>query len=162
MAVEIERKFLVQDGGWRAAAGPGCAYVQGYLCPEGAPSSVRVRIEGEQANLNIKAAVIGAERMEYEYPIALADARAMLAALCIGRPVEKTRHRVAHGDHVWEIDVFAGANAGLVVAEIELAAVDEAFARPAWLGREVTHEQSYYNHALAMHPYRDWQDPDRP
>lgn len=155
VALEIERKFLIANDGWRSAARAGEVFVQGYLCGEGT-ASVRVRIEGECANINVKAAVIGASRAEYEYPIPLADARAMLAELCTAPPVEKIRHRVPHGDHLWEVDVFEGANAGLVVAEVELNATDEDFRRPDWLGREVTEERCYYNHALAMHPYRDW------
>lgn len=161
MALEIERKFLLASDDWRTSVGGGEHFVQGYLCGEG-PSSVRVRIEGEQANINIKAAVVGAARAEYEYAIPLADARAMLADLCITTPVDKTRHRVTHAGHTWEIDDFGGANAGLVVAEIELSAADEHFERPPWLGREVTHERCYYNHALALHPYRDWTSTEQP
>src|SRR3546814_18269790 len=79
-----------------------------------------------------------------------------LATLCVGR-VEKTRHYVpargAHDDAVWEIDEFVGDNAGLVVAEIELLTIDATFERPLWIGRELTDERRYYNHALALHPY---------
>src|SRR5699024_10800481 len=142
-----------------AAAGPGECFVQGYFCTEG-KASVRVRIEGGRANINIKAAVVGAARAEYEYPIPLADARAMLANLCVASPVEKNRYQVPYGGHSWAVDECCGANAGLVVAEIELAAADEHFERPAWLGREVTQQRCYYNHALALHPYRDWQSTD--
>lgn len=159
MNVEIERKFIVVDDRWRHSAEAGVAFKQGYLCAEG-PASVRVRVEGDQANINIKQAIIGTSRAEYEYPIALADAREMLANLCIAPPVEKTRYRVPVQGHVWEIDVFAGANAGLVIAEIELATTDEAFVKPDWLGREVSSERRYYNHALALHPYRDWLQTD--
>lgn len=155
MGLEIERKFLVANDHWRADAQPGETFVQGYLCAEGA-ASVRVRIEGERANINIKAAVIGASRTEYEYAIPRNDARAMLPDLCVAPPVEKTRYRVPHGKHVWEVDVFDGANRGLVIAEVELGSADERFERPDWLGREVTDERCYYNQALALHPYRDW------
>src|SRR5699024_673168 len=110
---------------------------------------------------NIKQAVVGVSRAEYEYPIPLTEAREMLASLCIAPPVEKTRYRVPVQAHVWEIDVFTGANAGLVVAEIELAAPDEAFAKPDWLGREVSGERRYYNHALALHPYENWQEDEQ-
>ena len=161
MGLEIERKFLLADDRWRAAADAGEAFVQGYFCAEG-NASVRVRIEGERANINIKAAVIGATRAEYEYPVPLADARAMLADLCIAPPVEKKRYQVPYGGHTWEIDEFSGANAGLVVAEIELTAADEQFDCPDWLGREVTDQRCYYNHALAFHPYRDWQSTQAP
>ncbi len=160
MAVEIERKFLVVSDAWRAQAGEGVRYRQGYLTRVhgdcAARASVRVRIEGDQARLNIKSARLGIRRQEYEYAIPPDEAEEMLATLVLGALVEKTRYRVPVGKHVWEIDVFEGDNAGLVVAEIELAAEDEAFERPAWLGEEVSDDPRYYNVCLAEHPYRDW------
>ncbi|MFN2339130.1 MAG: CYTH domain-containing protein [Gammaproteobacteria bacterium] len=155
MATEIERKFLVTNEDWRLSADAGTRFLQGYLNEEGR-ASVRVRIEGECANLNIKSADAGIQRQEYEYSIPLDDARRMLADLCVGGLIEKTRFRVRHGGHLWEVDVFAGANAGLVVAELELDAVAEFFERPAWLGEEVSHDARYYNHFLARRPWKDW------
>ena len=155
MATEIEHKFLVRNENWREQVQASQDFEQGYLCGEG-PASVRVRIEGEQANINIKAATVGTVRAEYEYAIPLDEAREMLATLCVAPPVIKTRYWVRHGAHTWEVDVFGGANAPLVVAEIELDTVDEAFERPDWLGEEVSHDRRYYNHALAMQPYARW------
>jgi adenylate cyclase len=155
MATEIERKFLLVGEDWRALASGKVTMLQGYLTEIGSPASVRVRVEGDQGRLNIKQAVVGAVRAEFEYPIPLDDARRMLATLC-GRRVAKTRYLVPHAGHVWEVDEFEGDNAGLVVAEIELGRVDEPFELPAWLGQEVTDEARYYNHALAEHPFRTW------
>jgi adenylate cyclase len=157
MAMEIERKFLVARADWRAAAYASRHFAQGYLNDSGR-ASVRVRIEGEAANLNIKAAQIGSARREYEYAIPLADAREILAHLTLTAPVEKTRHWLEYGGHTWEIDVFEGANAPLVVAEIELADPQDNFARPDWLGAEITDDERYYNHALAFVPYNQWPD----
>jgi len=155
MATEIERKFLVRDDSWRAAADAGTLMRQGYLI--GAEqASVRVRISGERAYLNIKSATLGVQRQEYEYPIPLGDAEEMLDTLCQRPLIEKTRYHVRHGEHTWEIDVFSGDNAGLVVAEIELGAADEAFERLPWLGEEVSHDKRYYNVCLVKHPYKDW------
>jgi len=157
MGTEIERKFLVSSDDWRRAADSGTAFRQGYLI--GAKkASVRVRIEGEQANLNIKSATLGVRRMEYEYPIPLAEAQEMLDTLCEQPQIEKVRYRVPCEGHTWEIDVFAGENEGLVVAEIELQAEDEVFSRPAWLGEEVSGDTRYYNVCLVTHPYREWRD----
>lgn len=155
MATEIERKFLVAGQGWRDHVRASARFEQGYLCGEG-PASVRVRVEDTRANLNVKAAVIGTARAEYEYPIPLTEAREMLASLCVAPPVIKTRHWVDHDGHTWEIDVFEGENAPLVVAEIELNAADETFARPGWLGDEVSDDRRYYNHALSFEPYGRW------
>jgi adenylate cyclase len=160
MALEIERKFLVSGDAWRAAASRSLEFRQGYLGREEGRASVRVRLEGAAAKLNIKAAVVGSTRAEYEYDIPPEDCRRMLETLCVGR-VEKIRHFIEAGALTWEVDEFLGDNAGLVVAEIELEDAAQAFARPAWLGREVTEERRYYNHHLALHPYSTWPDEDR-
>ncbi|GAB4297290.1 MAG: CYTH domain-containing protein [Thiohalomonadaceae bacterium] len=160
MATEIERKFLVKTDDWRATADAGTAYRQGYLV--GAKqASVRVRIEGDHARLNIKSATLGVTRQEYEYAIPLADAAAMLDTLCEKPLIEKVRHHVQFGGRVWEVDVFAGDNAGLVVAEVELEAEDAPLQLPPWAGREVSHEPRYYNVCLVKHPYKDWTADER-
>jgi len=155
MAIEIERKFLLQDTSWRDQVTRSVAMRQGYLAAQPA-CSVRVRIEGDAATLNIKSATLGIERQEFEYAIPRDDAEAMLRTLCGERTLCKVRHYVHHGAHTWEIDEFEDANAGLVVAEIELASADEAFERPGWLGAEVSDDPRYYNVCLLEHPYRDW------
>lgn len=155
MAIEIERKFLVNSDRWREKADAGQHLAQGYLI--GArEASVRVRIEDERANLNIKSATLGIYRQEYEYPIPLADAREMLDTLCEKPVIEKTRYHVKHAGHTWEVDVFEGDNAGLVVAEIELASETETFEQPDWLGEEVSADPRYYNVSLVKHPFKAW------
>ncbi len=160
MGIEIERKFLVTGDGWRQQAQRSLEMRQGYLAGEGGRASIRVRLEGAEARLNIKAAVIGAARAEYEYPMPADDARTLLETLCVGT-LEKVRHYIERDDLTWEVDEFLGANAGLVVAEIELESVDQAFSLPEWLGRELTDDRRYYNHHLAIHPYSTWPDADR-
>lgn len=163
MGTEIERKFLVQPDVWRAAISgiEGKPIDQGYLSTHAAEesgatrSSTRVRRSGEKAWLTIKSAESGMTRQEFEFSISLAEAVEMLASLCMTR-VEKTRYAIPHGAHVIELDVFEGANAGLVVAEVELASVDDVFEAPAWLGEEVTHLKRYYNVNLAERPYAGW------
>ena len=161
MGIEIERKFLVTGDGWRVAAHEVVPMAQGYINDQAAmdsgaqKASVRVRIQGDQAYLNLKSRELGHTRQEFDYPIPVADARALLA-LCVGGLIDKRRHLVRHGGHLWEVDEFLGDNAGLVVAEIELDDAGEAFERPDWLGAEVTDDARYYNLALASRPYRDW------
>jgi adenylate cyclase len=155
MPTEIERKFLVTGDAWRAEAREATPMRQGYL-PGLERASVRVRVAGERAWLNIKSATLRMTRREYEYPIPLAEAEDLLEHLCARPLVEKTRYRVPYGDHLWEVDVFEGDNAGLVVAEIELAAAGEGFARPPWVGEEVSDDPRYYNVSLVDRPYRTW------
>lgn len=160
MGIEIERKFLVRDAAWRTAAHERVRMTQGYLANT-SRSSVRVRRAGDRAWLSVKSMTTDLVRLEYEYPIPADEAAAMLERLCEGPLVDKVRHYVRVGAHEWEIDEFLGDNAGLVVAELELDAPDEAFDRPAWLGAEVTHAARYYNFNLATRPYRLWSDVER-
>jgi adenylate cyclase len=159
---EIERKFLVCNDGWRRAAQcrSSLRLRQGYLASD-ERSSIRVRVaavpdEGGQAFLTIKSAVQGTSRQEYEYSIPVHDAEELLDTLCRWSVVEKTRHRVDYAGRTWEIDVFEGDNAGLIVAELELTAPDEAIDLPPWVGKEVTDDRRYYNAALAQKPYSAW------
>ena len=155
MGVEIERKFLVADDSWRQAALPGMRYRQGYLSTD-PNSAVRVRVCGEQAWLNLKSATVGITRREYEYEIPTADAHTILEDLCVKPLIEKTRFIVEHDGLTWEIDVFEGDNAGLVVAEVELDSADDSLTLPAWAGDEVSGDSRYYNQRLVEHPYRRW------
>ena len=166
MGIEIERKFLVTGDGWRSAAHRVVPMAQGYLndlaaMDRGAmKASVRVRIQGDEAYLNLKSRELGHTRQEFDYAIPVEDARGLLA-LSVGGLVDKRRHHVDFGGHLWEIDEFLGDNAGLVVAEIELGSADEAFEKPAWIGREVTGSTRYYNLALASRPYSQWSEAER-
>lgn len=156
MAIEIERKFLVAGEAWRAQVQKSVPMRHGYLAPLGGKASVRVRVEGEVGKLNVKAAKVGMSRAEYEYEIPAVEAEEMIATLCSGL-ILKTRYYVPLGNHLWEIDVFEGDNAPLIVAEIELGAEDEVFERPEWLGMEITEDRRYYNHSLSVTPYKTWE-----
>lgn len=155
MAIEIERKFLVKGDAWRDRVESASRITQGYLAAD-PRVTVRVRLCGDRAYLTIKGEAKGISRSEFEYPIPVADAEAMLRGLTALPPVDKVRHLIRIGGHLWELDVFEGANAGLVMAEVELAAEDEAFDLPDWAGEEVTGDPRYYNAYLAKHPFARW------
>ncbi len=161
MGIEIERKFLVTDDSWRAAAHAVIPMAQGYINDMAAmdsgaqKASVRVRIQGDEAYLNIKSRELGHTRQEFDYPVPVNEARELLA-LCVGGLIDKRRHLVQHDGRLWEVDEFLGDNAGLVVAEVELESADQVFAKPDWAGAEVTDELRYYNLALASKPYSQW------
>jgi hypothetical protein len=154
MGVETERKFLVQSEAWRAAARQSLGLRQGYLAIYGG-TTVRVRTDGNEARVTIKGASLGLSRPEFEYVVPLSDGEELLA-LCRGRLVEKIRHRVPVGAHIWEIDEFQGANHGLLIAELELSDPDEPFSRPEWLGAEVSEDPRYLNANLSIQPYGEW------
>ena len=155
MALEIERKFLPRDESWRTAVERSVAMKQAYLGGNGV--SIRVRLAGEVATINIKQLRLGREREEFEYAVSLEDGL-RLYALAGGGKVAKTRHYLQHDGMLWEIDEFEDRNAGLVVAEIELESADQAVAIPDWAGEEVTDVDRYYNVALAIAPFDTWGD----
>ncbi|MES2047509.1 MAG: CYTH domain-containing protein [Pseudomonadota bacterium] len=155
MGIEIERKFLVVDDGWKHQV-EGVFMRQGYICSE--PGRiVRVRVEGERAMLTIKGKTEGISRGEWEYAIPLEDARQLLDVLCEKPLIEKNRYRISFGGFVWEVDEFFGENAGLIVAEIELESETQTFTKPDWVGQEVSQDSRYANANLFKHPFQSWQ-----
>jgi adenylate cyclase len=155
MGVEIERKFLVDRTGWERIDKPeGRHYRQGYILNE-KNQTVRVRVSDTKAYLNLKSRSSDVSRDEYEYEIPLEDGLAILKSFT-NKQVEKTRYNIDFSGKTWEVDVFEGGNAGLIVAEIELESEDEKFDKPAWVTTEVTDDGRYTNASLVKHPFKDW------
>ena len=150
MAREIERKFLVSGDSWRGGP-PGVRIAQGYLSLD-PDRTVRIRLAGENAWITVKGRTQGITRAEFEYPIPPDDARDLLE-ICLPSVIDKTRHRIDFGGHVWEVDVFHGANEGLVLAEVELDDESVHPAMPPWIGAEVSDDARYFNANLASHPF---------
>jgi CYTH domain-containing protein len=155
--IEIERKFLVKNTEFKTQAQSSTRIVQGFLNTH-ADRTVRVRIKGAQGYLTIKGRSnpAGTSRFEWETPIPLAEAEALLN---LSEPgiLDKVRYEIPVGKHVFEVDEFYGENQGLIVAEIELQNEDEAFEKPDWLGEEVTGQLKYYNSQLAKFPFSKWE-----
>jgi adenylate cyclase len=154
VGVEIERKFLVRGDAWKRLGEP-VFFRQGYLSSH-KERVVRVRIEGDRAVMTIKGRNVGATRGEWEYPIPMADAVELLDGLCEQPLIEKYRRRIDFAGNVWEVDEFLGANAGLVVAEIELGSEEQVFDKPEWVAEEVTEDLRYLNSSLIKHPFSAW------
>ncbi|MGE0849412.1 MAG: CYTH domain-containing protein [Hyphomicrobiaceae bacterium] len=155
MSFEIERKFLLASDAWRALATDRIPIRQAYLSGDG-KASIRVRIKDKGgATLTVKSRGAERRRLELEYPIPVLEAEAMIA-LRRGSLIEKVRHAVPYGGCIWEVDVFEGENAGLVIAEVELLEEHQRIDVPAWVGPEVTGQPQYYNGALALRPFRTW------
>lgn len=155
MAVEIERKFLVASDSWRSGVVSSIPMRQGYL--GGGASTIRVRQTGDGAFLTIKGRANGIARAEFEYPIPAADAEEILNTMTVGSIVEKIRHIIPAGNGlVWEVDEYLNDNAPLFTAEIELPEPDTIFARPEWLGEEVSDNKNYTNRSLSRNPYSTW------
>lgn len=153
MNIEIERKFLLKNSLWKEGVN-GVRYKQAYLNEKG-DNTVRVRIEGDKAKLTIKSKANNISRMEFEYDIPMEDAE-KLFLIAKTSAVEKNRYKIMYEGNCWEVDEFLGDNEGLVVAEIELESETQIFAKPAWIGEEVSGDSRYTNANLARNPYKNW------
>lgn len=156
--LEIERKFLVCNDGYRREAFGSSRIKQGYICSERG-RTVRVRIRDDKGYLTIKGASDekGLSRYEFEKEILLDEAEQLLK-LCEPGMIDKTRFLVKSGSHTFEVDEFYGENEGLVIAEVELQSEDEPFEKPGFIGREVTGDRRYYNSHLLKHPFSAWRE----
>ena len=155
MALEIEHKYLVDHKLWNSViADQQIKIIQGYLITE--PSkTVRVRIAGEQGFMTIKGKTEVSRRLEFEYEIPREEAEQLLHLFCMNL-IEKTRHIIQYEKKTWEVDVFEGANSGLIIAEIELESEDEAYLKPVWATQNITLDQRYFNSSLSKIPYSLW------
>ena len=153
MALEIERKFLVNENDWRN--GQGTMYRQGYLNSD-ENRNVRVRVINDRGYLTVKGISQGATRVEYEYEIPQAEAEAMLDDLCEKPLIIKKRYKTEYKGFVWEVDEFLGENQGLIIAELELESENQVFIKPEWIGKEVTGDPKYFNSNLIHRPFSMW------
>lgn len=152
MPIEIERKYLVKPELLKLT-NSGKKLIQGYIWTD-PNKSLRIRIANEKSFLTIKTGTDPLSRAEYEYEIPLVEAQELLQ-LCKSK-IEKTRYEIHHENGLWEVDVFAGENEGLIIAEIELQSEDEKINLPNWIDREVTTESKYLNVQLIKHPFTKW------
>lgn len=155
MGIEIERKFLVSDDRFKSGA-EAKSIIQGFLMND-ISRSVRIRIMGNEAFLTIKGTLSGSSRPEFEYPIPVEDAKALLK-ICPFPVIAKTRYFLKHKELVWEVDEFEGVNEGLIIAEVELPNEEYDLKLPDWVGTEVTHDTRYYNANLVTNPYNTWSE----
>lgn len=155
MPQEIERKYLVDKHEWAKVENPkGEYYRQGYILTD-PQKTIRVRLTATSGYLTIKGISVGATRAEYEYEIPPHEAKELLDNFAVSE-LSKTRYKILHGNHLWEVDEFLGDNEGLIVAEIELESEGELFELPEWVAEEVTGGQRYYNSSLSSQPFKNW------
>jgi len=155
MAIETERKFTV-TGDFMKDVKSSKRITQGYICADPG-RTVRIRMAGTEAFLTIKGPSDEKfwSRYEFEQKVSPADAEELIK-LCVSGIIDKVRHYIPVGSHIWEVDVFQGDNEGLIIAEIELESENESFEMPGWVGEEVTTDRRYYNSMLSKMPYKQW------
>lgn len=156
MAIEIERKFLVQNTDFKTACFDIKYMKQGYLNSDKL-RTVRIRISNTQGFITIKGKSneTGTSRYEWEKEISISEAEDLMI-LCEPNLIEKKRYLIKAQQHIFEVDEFLGDNLGLIVAEIELSSENESFKKPAWLGEEVTGDSKYYNSSISKLPFKNW------
>jgi len=158
MGVEIERKYLVDHEQWQQLEKPrGTPFKQGYLLNE-ENRTIRVRMTDEHGYITLKGPTQGFSRKEYEYTIPVSEAQELIANFAL-TTVQKTRYCIDYAGKTWEVDVFEGDNAGLIMAELELDDESETFDLPPWTTKEVTSDKRYYNGFLSRHPFKEWGAP---
>lgn len=155
MGLEIEHKYLVNRDAWQSVVPErSVKIIQGYILTEPA-KTIRVRVSGADGFITIKGKATNGVRDEFEYPVPLSDAEYMIRKFC-SSVIGKTRHYVLTDGHTWEVDEFAGENAGLMTAEIELSSTDEKYSLPSWIGKQITEDHRYSNSNLVQRPYARW------
>jgi adenylate cyclase len=156
MGQEIERKFLIKKEIWENSPKGKATYLkQGYISTDPG-KTIRVRVAKDKSFLTIKGKTEGISRAEFEYEIPTEDANELLN-LFASNCIEKIRHEIVYDGKLWEVDVFNGDNEGLIIAEIELNSVDEQFTLPAWIDKEVSGEERYFNSNLSKKPFKKWE-----
>ena len=154
MPREFDRKFLVRSDAWKQGEKP-IRITEGYLSRTN-ERVVRVRLAGGKGSIAVKGRAQGPRRKEFEYDIPPAHAAEMLDQICERPLLDKLRHRISVAGITWEIDEFLGENAGLVIAEVQLARNGQPIALPDWVGAEITDDPRYYNNQLVSRPYSTW------
>src|SRR5262245_19386133 len=142
MAVEIERKFLVANHGWKSSVVRSVRIRDGLIA-NNKGQKARVRIANDVATIALKSRRRGLARTEFEYAIPYSDAVEMLRTMCDGNVLDKVRHFVSHAGNTWQVYVYEGLLDGLVLAEIELTDADQELTLPDWIGTEVTSNPRY-------------------
>ncbi|MEL7144975.1 MAG: CYTH domain-containing protein [Bacteroidota bacterium] len=155
MAIEIERKFLVDHAKWNQVTKPAPRRIKQAYLSRDIHRTVRVRLIDNAAFLTVKGKNDGISRQEFEFEIPVEDAEGLLK-LCEGEVIDKERYQVSMGMLMWEVDVFYGENEGLIVAELELVSSDQTFSKPEWVGSEVSDDPRFYNVNLMQNPYSSW------
>ena len=153
MPIEIERRFLVCNDEWRAEVASRHSYRQSYLART-AECNVRIRRSDDYATIAVKGPRDGLARREFEYSIPMIHADYMLSHMCVTPVIEKVRHWVDYAGMTWEVDVYQGDAAGLVLAEVELDRIDQPFVMPHWVGADVTFDLRYRSAGIVQGLWR--------
>ena len=141
---EIERKFLVDHSAWIKQVKPSCIHITQAYLQNSKEQTTRLRLRDAKAYLTIKGPTLGLTRNEYEYEIPFQEAEQMILDFKL-KVLKKKRYLIDFSNKTWEVDVFHGNLKGLILAEIELESEQEAFEKPAWIGKEVSYDPNYFN-----------------
>ncbi len=155
MALEIERRFIVQEEQWKPFAIDTQELEQGYLSTNFQEWIVRMRIiNKKQSHITLKGLAGGITNYEFEYPIPIKDAETIWNR--ITKKLHKKRYLLDFRSENWIVDCFQGENSPLVIAEVELSSENEVLVKPNWCSDEITGIKEFSNAALAQFPISNW------
>ena len=145
--MEIERKFLVPVLPENLSSYPCHLIEQAYLNTD---PVLRIRRQDDEYYLTYKGKGLMA-REEYNLPLT-EEAYQHLLTKIDGKLISKERYRIPlDAGHTVELDIFHGALAPLILAEVEFSSKEDAlaFLPPKWFSEEVTSNPDYQNNNLS-------------
>ena len=154
MALEIERRFLIQNDNWKKFITKKIFIKQGYLTKSFDDWIIRIRFTGEDFKIALKKHIKGFTNFEFEYPIPPRDGEKIMSTLT--NTIKKERFFLEVEKKSWIIDCFKENNYPLVIAEIELSKEEEDFSLPSFISKEITGQKHYSNFSLANKPFSEW------
>ena len=156
MALEIERRFLLQNDSWREFITEKIFIEQGYLSTSLDDWIIRIRFTGEDFKIALKKHIKGFTNFEFEYPIPTRDGEKIMSNL--SNIIKKERFFLNFEKKSWIVDCFKEKNYPLEIAEIELSNEEEDVSLPPFISKEITGQKHYSNFSLANKPFSEWKD----
>jgi adenylate cyclase len=142
--LEIERKFLVADDGWKKYVVRDSNIRDGLIANNDGHKA-RVRIADDKATITLKSRRMGLVRTEFEYAIPYADAEEILRTMCDGNVLNKVRHFVVHKNDTWEVDVYDDILKGIFWPKLNSRSLIKTCKFPIGLARKLRATQGTEN-----------------
>ena len=154
MSLEIERRFLIKNEGWKEFITKKIFIEQGYLSKNLDDWTIRLRLIGKDYKIALKKHIENFTNYEFEYSIPRKDGETIMSNL--SRIIKKERFFLEVEKKSWIIDCFKENNYPLEIAEIELSKEEEDFILPNFISKEITGLKHYSNVSLANKPFSKW------
>ena len=154
MALEIERRFLLNNDNWKEFVTKKIYIEQGYLSKSLDDWIIRIRFTGKDFKIALKKHIASFTNFEFEYSIPQKDGETIMSNL--SNTIKKERFFLEIKKNSWIIDCFKEKNYPLEIAEIELLSEDEDLSLPSFISKEITGLKHYSNFSLTKQPFSKW------